>query len=343
MSDEIKALAASVGAVCGQPAATHWDALEGLGVTLLPVPEDRGGAGSDVATTGAVLRTLGRHSASVPLVETALLGGWMLSANGHDVPAGPLSAAVAGSDVELVRQQDGWTMSGRLPRVPWAGDASRIIVLAAAADGDHLVALDPASAHLEPGHNIAGESRDDVVLDDVALNDAQVLPVTEASGVTREAFRQRGALGRALLMSGAAERVLELTVEQISQRVQFGRSLGAFQAVQQQVAQQAGEVAATRVATEAAALALDADGRAGLAIAAAKVQAGVAAGAVARVGHQLHGAIGFTDEHELHRCTTRLWAWRDEYGNEDEWAGRLGRLTLAGAGDDLWPMLTRTS
>lgn len=342
MNDEIKALTESIGAVCRRPATSHWDALENLGVTLLPVPAERGGAGSDVATTGAVLRTLGRHSASVPLVETALLAGWMLAANGHDVPAGPMSAAVAGSEVVLTRRSDGWTMSGRLPRVPWAGEVSRVIVLAAAADGDHLVVLDPASARLVPGHNVAGEPRGDLVLDAISLTDVQVLPVDQASGVTREAFRQRGALGRALLMSGAVERVLELTVEYISQRVQFGRSLGTFQAVQQQVAQQAGEVAAIRVAAEAAALALDADGRAGLAIAAAKVQAGMAAGAVTRIGHQMHGAIGFTDEHELHRCTTRLWAWRDEYGNEDEWASHLGHVTLAGTGADLWPMLTAT-
>ena len=340
MSDEIKALTESIGAVCRQAAGSAWDGLESLGVTLLQVPEEQGGAGSDLATTGAVLRALGRHSASVPIVETALLAGWMLAANGHDVPAGPMSATVAGSDVVLARQQDGWTISGRLTRVPWAGDVSRVIVLATADDGDHLVVLDRASAQLEPGRNVAGESRDDLVLDGIALTDAQVLAVNQESGVTREAFRERGALGRALLMSGAAERVLELTVEYISQRVQFGRSLGKFQAVQQQVAQQAGEVAATRVAAEAAALALDGDGRASFAIAAAKVQAGVATGAVTRIGHQLHGAIGFTDEHELHRCTTRLWAWRDEYGNEDEWASRLGQVTLAGAGADLWPMLT---
>lgn len=348
MNDEIKVLIESVNTACqrfesdgwNQPL---WDALERIGVTLLPVPEKHGGAGADFATTGAVLRALGRNSVSVPLVETALLAGWMLSACGHRVPEGPLSAAVAGPDVDLRRQGDAWVMTGRLPRVPWAQDVSVIVVLTTSDHGTHLVLLDRTAVDLEPGRNVAGEPRDDLILDAVQLTQTQVLPIAPDSGVTVGAFRERGALGRALLMAGAAERVLELTVNYIGERVQFGRSLNKFQVTQQQVAQQAGEVAAARISAEAAALELDANGRAGFAVAAAKARGGEAAGVVTRIGHQLHGAIGFTDEHELHLCTTRLWAWRDEYGNEDEWSTYLGEHAMSARGAGLWPLLTKTS
>ena len=51
------------------------------------------------------------------------------------------------------------------------------------------------------------------------------------------------------------------------------------------------------------------------------------------------GAIGFTREHILHRYTRRLWAWRDDFGNESEWAEQLGRRVIAAGADELWPML----
>ena len=76
------------------------------------------------------------------------------------------------------------------------------------------------------------------------------------------------------------------------------------------------------------------------AVAAAKVRVGEAAGAGAAVAHQVHGAMGFTFEHRLHQFTRRLWSWRDEYGQESEWAIRLGRLVAADGADALWPALT---
>jgi acyl-CoA dehydrogenase len=88
---------------------------------------------------------------------------------------------------------------------------------------------------------------------------------------------------------------------------------------------------------------MDTSAEPGLAITAAKAVAGPAATAICAIAHQLHGAIGFTDEHPLHLATTRLWAWREEYGSDHEWAARLAERALAGNGGALWPMLTATS
>ena len=76
-------------------------------------------------------------------------------------------------------------------------------------------------------------------------------------------------------------------------------------------------------------------------LAAAKAYAGRAVTTVNRLAHQIHGAIGFTDEHRLQYSTRRLWAWRDEFGSESEWATMLGRAMALGGGAALWPAVTR--
>jgi len=73
--------------------------------------------------------------------------------------------------------------------------------------------------------------------------------------------------------------------------------------------------------------------------ASAKIRVGEAAGEGAAIAHQVLGAIGFTQEHVLHRYTRRLWAWRDDFGSESVWAVKLGQLVAAKGADALWPML----
>ena len=117
--------------------------------------------------------------------------------------------------------------------------------------------------------------------------------------------------------------------------MQFGKPIGRLQAVQQQIAMLAGQAAAADAAAGAAAEALT-DGVDVLAVAAAKVRAGEAAGIGAGIAHQVHGAIGFTEEYALQRLTRRLWAWRDAWGTEAEWSLLLGRRLAAAGGDGLW-------
>ena len=76
------------------------------------------------------------------------------------------------------------------------------------------------------------------------------------------------------------------------------------------------------------------------AVAVAKIRVGEAAGAGAAIAHQVHGAMGFTHEHRLHQFTRRLWSWRDEYGQETEWAIELGRWVAGEGAERLWPDLT---
>jgi acyl-CoA dehydrogenase len=152
---------------------------------------------------------------------------------------------------------------------------------------------------------------------------------------------RRGAFGRSVLMAGAAQGVYAHAARYASERRQFGKPLAAMRAVQQQLAELAAEASAMTVAAEAAAAAVDLDPAESWPLDAARIRIAGAAGTVAAIGHQILGAIGFTDEHPLHRLTTRLWAWREEYGNHAIWSERLGSVLAGKDGLTLWQRMTR--
>jgi acyl-CoA dehydrogenase len=207
----------------------------------------------------------------------------------------------------------GWLRGADVPAGPLTvvhrGRAPYGRVAAAILSGEGFVA--PEEAGLEPASNLAGEPLDRAAVPDAAGGDV----------------RRLGALLRAVQLVGAMERVQELTAAYVEERRQFGVPLARFQAVQQQLAALAGEVASATTAVEHA---VEFPGD--VEVAAAKVRAGEAAAASAAIAHQLHGAIGMTDEHELGLYTRRLWSWRDDFGGEAEWARLLGGAVLRDPG-----------
>ncbi len=142
-------------------------------------------------------------------------------------------------------------------------------------------------------------------------------------------------------MVGALEHLLDESVRFAGERVQFGRPIGKFQAIQHMLAALASRTATAGMAADRACLAAERrDSDAWFEIAVAKVQAGEGAGEGARIAHQVHGAIGFTYEHALHFATRRLWAWRAEFGGEAQWAEELGRDAARRGAGALWSDLT---
>jgi alkylation response protein AidB-like acyl-CoA dehydrogenase len=326
--------AAGEAAESGTWPATLWQALESTGLAAAAASELRGGAGTDVADLCALARAAGSWAVPVPLIET-WLAEQMLAAAGMQPIEGPLTVGpvLRRDRVRLERQGRGWILSGELKRVPWARDAAALVIAADSAEGSRTVVLRDAPDIVE-AFNYAREPRDSVRLDGYHITDECVGPADRGMGRAELFFR--GALLRAQQMAGAMERILEQTVAYAEERIQFGRPIGKFQAVQQQIAALASHVAASIAAAQAVAEA-NAQGLARFEIAAAKARIGEAVAMVAGVGHQVHAAIGFTHEHSLHRSTRRLWAWRDEFGTESQWQAWVGMVAAQVGGEGLWP------
>jgi acyl-CoA dehydrogenase len=312
-----------------------WQALEDVGLTRAALPEEAGGSGLDYDDAMLALRRSAYHAAPVPLAET-MLAGRLLAAAGMAVPPGALTLAPVrvGDRLALMQGNSGVTLSGRAQRVPWGNVCAHAVVAGELGGKGVLGLVATARAARSVEKNLAGEPR--------ALLEFEATPLIacaplEDAGARLEA---EGALVRSVQMAGALERTLEYSLQYANERVQFGRPIAKFQAIQHMLAQLAGQVAAASAAVDAAvgasSLAPDA-----FAVAVAKSRAGEAAGKGAEIAHQVHGAMGYTREHNLHYGTRRLWSWRDEFGNETYWQSRLGRAVAAQGAEALWPMLSR--
>ncbi len=312
--------------------AALWQALADNGLTLAWVPEEQGGAGAELADGFAVLGVAGRYAVAVPLAET-LLAGWLLTHAGLKSPEGAMSVAPARPGDTITLNADG-TLSGRARAVPFAREAKHLAVLA----GSSVALVETTACRLSDGTNLASEASNTVTFDRVAP-----LAVAPAKGIDQTALMLMGCVVRSVQTAGALEAILDMTVRYANERVAFERPIAKFQAVQHNLARLAGEVAAAMTAAHSAADAIahaeKFDDAIFLEATAAKIRSAEAAQEGAAIAHQVHGAIGFTSEHILHRYTLRMLAWRDDFGNESHWAAALGNKIAARGVDDFWPLV----
>ncbi len=336
-----RAAAGSAGDARDSPDPAAWREVEATGLATAWVREDLGGAGADQVDALAVARAAGRHAPALPLAET-LLAGWLLDRAGLPLPGGALAPGVVDPDAtgDGPRLDARGRVHGRLVRVPWAGAAGHLVLMVGAGNGHAVVLVERSALQVAAGRSLAGEPLDTVTLDGAPAAASAALD----DGIDAHAPWRLGALVRAQQMAGALERILDLSLDYARERVQFGRPIARFQAVQHELAKLAGECAAAGAAAGAGAAALArhgiADPRTRRAVAVAKIRVGEAAGAGAAIAHQVHGAMGFSQEYLLHRFTRRLWSWRDDYGGEATWARWLGRDVAAAGARALWPGLT---
>ncbi len=314
-----------------------WQAVSEAGLPLAWVPEGLGGSGASLADGFAILGVAGRFALAAPLAET-LLAGWLLARAGLEAPAGAMTVAPARPS-DRVSFDAGGTLSGRASGVPFASEAEHIAVLAEG-DGGPMVALAAAKdCRLGDGRNLAGDAANAVSFDGVKPLRSAPAP----AGLDRRALMLMGATARSVQTAGALEAVLSLSVAYANERVAFERKIGKFQAVQQNLARLAGEVAAALAVAGSAADTLSqtdaAEDAVFLEAAAAKIRCAEAATEGSAIAHQVFGAIGFTEEHILHRFTLRMLAWRDDFGNESWWAAELGRRIARRGAEEFWPLV----
>lgn len=329
----------------GELPTRAWGEVEALGVAAVMAGEASGGAGLSWTRAEPILRKLAERAVPLPLAET-MLGAWALDACGMQQVPGPIAIATE----TCLLGADG-RVTGIDPSVAWSQMARYLLVAArpdnALAPRSHsplaarpdsplrLCLINPADAQWTEQATHARIPSAGLRLNSVEpVQSAAVAPIVGERGLLPAM-----AVLRSVQIAGLLEHVLALCVEYANNRVQFGKPIGRFQAIQHLLAELAGQVAAAQVAGVFACRKLDA-GEGELGAAVAKIRTAISATRGAAIAHQVFGAIGVTDEHELHYYTRRLWQWRAEAGSEHSWSEWLGHITLAAGAEALWPAIT---
>jgi alkylation response protein AidB-like acyl-CoA dehydrogenase len=294
----------------GEPPAGAWQACEDAGFADALVREAHGGAGLGLADALPVVLAAGRHLCPYPIAHTLLARAWLSRAE-RPQSSGSIALAPHGLAV------DGGRVAGLT--VPWARSADYVL---AGIDGQTWL-LPMKAARVEP--NGVHGSLDGVA--SWALADAERID----GPAPLDTLAAAACTG---LIAGATDRVLAMTLDYANQRAQFGKPIGRFQAVQQQISLMAEHVWAARMAAQLAFQGDDGLPRPLLA-ALGKARASQAVPHVADIAHAVHGAIGVTEEFELQRYTRRLREWRLAAGSESHWHERIGTDALASGADAL--------
>lgn len=298
----------------GASSATLRDEIRGSGFADLLVPESRDGGGAALADVGPILFACGRRLLPLPLDATMLVRAVNASTPDGFVTIAP--RATIGPDGAI-----------ECRGVPDAATADWVL-----AAFEHETALLPVggAAVSAAGGGIVGDLR------------WGSLPRNAVGVSGSHDWFAAGAAVLAARIAGAMEHVLVMTLAHVAQRTQFGKPLAQFQAIQQQLAVMAEEVASARMA---AALGLLGAGPLPepLRAAVAKARASEAVPTVASIAHAVHGAIGITAEFDLQLFTRRLHAWRSAFGSEGYWHDRIGRGLLAEGASVLDGVVLRVS
>ena len=313
-----------------------WQTVTELGIDRVLVNEDNGGMQGTWRDAYPVVRASGEYAVPLPIAE-AVVAHWIMQHAGLPVRDGipgilpQILEANAGSD----------HLTADVPQVPWGRQADYFIGLQTDGVKTDIIVVEK-SAELIQDINLGRDARDTV-----NFRNSPVSARAETS-LNSDALRALMALMRSAQIAGAGSACLKLGLEYTSEREQFGRPLARFQAIQHHLAYMSGELATVEAMSASAFESLDNYGldaanphNALFEIAAAKCRASDAVEPLTKIGHQVHGAIGFTYEYGLHFLTRRLWSWRAEFGGSAEWARYLGQTAIAAGGDEIWGIITR--
>jgi|FaiFalFF_MnMetaG_3_1042247.scaffolds.fasta_scaffold00156_20 alkylation response protein AidB-like acyl-CoA dehydrogenase len=323
-----------------------WKKLAEVGWLGLPFPEAYGGGGGSFLDLCILLEEMGRALLPGPFFPTVVLAGLTVLDAGSEAQKGDILPKIAAGDliatfaitepsarwdaegireVQATRRGDRWVLNGTKLFVPYAHIADLLLVAArTSSQGDPTQGITcflvPSNA---PGlqqtllKTIASDRQSEVVFRDVAVPaDALLGPVDGGWPIVERAI-QRAAAALCCWMVGGAQRVLEMTVEYAKTRIQFGRPIGSFQAVQHHCANMATDVEGMRWVAYQAAWTVGEGLDARMEVAVAKAWCSDAYRRVCALAHQCHGAIGFTKEHNLQLYTRRAKAAELLYGDPD--------------------------
>lgn len=331
-----------------------WQKIAQVGWLRLPFPQEYGGDGQDFLTLCLLLEEMARVCLPGPYFSSTVLCGLTLAEFGADSQKREylgklgdgqiiMTMALLESNVrydtaavqlEATAQDDGFVLNGTKLLVPYANSAEFLLLPArtrrtANPDEGLTFFIVPSSARgitPTPLSTIAHDPQSEVTFQNVEVGRDAVLGEVDGGASIFNRINQWGAVGSCAMLVGAADAVLEMTLDYVKQRVAFGRPIGAFQAIQHHCANMAVDAESSRAITYEAAWHL-AEGRpADQIVSMAKGWAGEATRRLYALGHQCHGAIGLTIEYDLQLYSRRCKVWEMTFGDTNYHQDRLTRL-----------------
>ena len=320
-----------------------WQKLAELGWPGLLVPADLGGSDGTILDVVLLAEEMGRVGLAGPFATSAVAATTLLLSEGSGAQRRVVAKMAQGErvcalavledsgelapDAVRLRGDLGGTLRGRKLLVADADLAHDLIVAARGQAGITLfhIERDRPGVAVAPMPSMAGDRLFEVTFDGVALAPADRLGAEGRGWDALVSAHRLGALAKSAEMVGAAQRILDLAVEHAKTRVQSGRPIGAFQAIQHACADLARGVESARPLVLHAAWTVEEGLPCEAAVAMAKAYAGDACLAVARKAHQIFGAIGYCDEHPLHRLHKHVLAARLAFGTSAEHAETIAR------------------
>ncbi len=319
-----------------------WGKLAEQGWLGLIFPESYGGGGLSFLDLSVLLEEMGRAMLPGPFFSTVVFGGMTIMDAGSEeqkqeylprIAEGQIIVTLAltepsarwdAAGVQLIATPsgDGYTLNGTKLFVPNGHISDYLVVAARTGSGDEdvtlfVVARDAAGITQTVLKTIASDRQSEVVFENVQAPASAVLGEVNAGWSTIAKVLDWGAIGKCAEMSGGGQQVLDMTVEYAKQRTQFGRPIGSFQAIQHHCANMATDVEGSRYITYQAAWRLSEGLPARREVAMAKAWVSDAYRRVCALGHQSHGAIGFTKEHNMQLYSRRAKAAELAFGDSD--------------------------
>jgi alkylation response protein AidB-like acyl-CoA dehydrogenase len=339
----------------GYPAKL-WDRMAVLGWTGVMIPETYGGTGGGFLDLCILLEAMGEACCPGPFFSTVVLGASAVMLGGTQAQKEFILPRIADGDIllalavtepgmwyetaniRLAAESDGqdYILHGTKLFVANAHLADYIICAARTdasgppAEGLTLFLVDTQSPAIKCGvmQTLAYDKQCEVVFDRVRVPRGNVLGEVNRGGDLMETLLQKAAVAKCAELVGCIQTAFELTVAYARQRKQFGRPIGSFQAVQHHCADMAVDVEGSRFLTYQAAWKISEGLAAGQAAAMAKAWTSSAARRVTSLAHQIHGAISFTEECDVHlyyrRAKAGEVAWGDGAYHLEQVARHLG-------------------
>lgn len=304
-----------------------WKKIADMGWLGLVFPEQYGGVGEDFVSLCVIVEEMGRALFPGPFFSSVVLTGLPINEYGTDlqkaeflprIADGTLVTTLAlnesgiwydsaGVQLEAKSTDNGFTLSGVKSFVPNANSSSTFLVAARTQPGSapqgitlFLVPAQVSGLRQNPLDTFDARRESDLIFSEVLVTNESILGELHGGWEMLKTIMQWGAVAKCAEMVGQAEAVLAMTVDYVKQRVQFGRPIGSFQAIQDHCTDMAINLKGARHITYQAAWQLSQGLSAELAVAYAKAWVSDAVRHICDLSHQSHGAVAFTREYDLH-------------------------------------------